>query len=632
MEGVYAPNDRELSVLKDVYERYKLMRQAREKKYRYLGDRTPQKYWDECEKRFVGFAPPKDITEEDWQANVVMGITRNAVIQQIARAGLRVPEAKFSSFSKDGFVQNERSRIYRNLYTWSLQREQAERKQQYIALGNYVRGNACVYEGWEDCTQEVDLIIDTDPETGEVKSEKKEIRHWGPKRQVVPLDEIYYPNFFVNDIQDQPDIIWRQVMPYTQAEMLFSQMKNWKKVKPGFYAVGPQSEPFFKSTAVQTDKQVEVIRHYKNRKAVKGDRYRLIVQGVLLLDIPLPFNHKKLPFSWCHNEPLSDSFMLGMSVPFKVMNDQDTADSVWNMALDKNLLSMQKPVMTDDPDPSIRTYLSPGAIMQFTKGSIWTPAPIDGVSSGEFALLQEALRQAKEDSGVSGGGGSMTARGRQVTARQAIMMEEESKRILGISMTNLEMLERDIAAQRILNIKQFAPGAGEKLEAEGGEIDNGAKQGKGRFVAFMASSMKEAQGMKEQLSLVEQIGDIVNQPTEAVAIAPDWFDEDDRIEAEVVPESTYLRNKSVEQATEMENLTALAGIPMFAQMINWEEMLRDLMKTQGKDADKLIKMAPPPMPEAPQGMGPPSGGGPPGPVTSDLTEKPQPSLGALAGV
>lgn len=620
---MYIASDKELAVLRDVYDRFQIMRKAREKKYRYLGDRTPQKYWDECEKRFVSFAPSKDITEEDWQANVVMGITRNAVIQQVARAGLRVPEAKFSSFSKDGYVQTERSRIYKNLYLWSLQRERAEAKQQYIALGNYVRGNACVYEGWEDCEQEVDIITDTDPETGEVETEKQTIKHWGPRRQVIPVNEIYYPNYFLNDIQDQPDLVWRQVMPYTEAKMLFQTLKKWSKVKPGFYAVGPQSEPFFKSTAVLTDLQVEVIRHYKSRRF--GDRYRLVINGILMLDIPLPFNHKRLPFSWCLNEPLADSFMLGMSVPFKVMNDQDTADSVWNMALDKNLLSMQKPVMTDDPDPSIRTYLSPGGIMQFTKGSTWMPAPIEGVSSSEFSLLQEALRQAKEDSGVSGGGGSMTAKGGTVTARQAIMMEEESKRILGISMTNLEGLERDIAAQRILNIKQFAPGVGEKLETEGAELDNGSK---GRFVAFMSKNMNEAQKLKPQLSIVEQIGDMMKQPTEAVAIAPDWFDEDDRIEAEVISESTYMRNKSVEQATEMEDLQAFASIPMFAQMINWEEYLRDVMKVKGKDADKLIMKAPPPMPEAPPGMEQQAPGG----VTSDLAGQKQPSLGALAGV
>lgn len=606
--ATFAPTKKEVETIKYVLNAFDVCKKAREKTYPLLGGRTPKEYWDTQEKRFVAYTPPKDVTDDDWQANITMGLTRNAVLQQISKTGMRVPECRIQDWTKEGFTDSERSRIWQNAYRWSLRRENADWIQQFISLGNYVRGNACIYEGFEDREIEVDIVTDTDFETGEVKTEKQKLKRWGPRRQIVPLDEIYFPNFFKRDLKTQSFVIWARVEDYDSLKAEYQGFKNWKKVKPGIWNVPAINDPFFKPRTLLGKKQVFVMRLYGNPWEGGEDRMCILANGVPLVDDVIPFNHKRPPFAWTLNEPFSDSFMLGCGVPFKMMDQQDAADAGMNMAIDKNTLSMQKPVMTDDPDARIDNFIYPGAVMKFTKGSQWQTAPIEGVQQGEFNFLQMVIGQAKEFSGAFGGAGAASARGGKVTARQAVMMEDEVKRQLALSMTNLEMLERDVCVLRMHNFKQFAPGADQRIEATEAALGNGKK---GRFVMFLVKSVKEAikmESVDHELSQMELAGQESGIPTEAIAVAPEWFDQTDRLEAECVAESTYLRNSTLEQAVADDRMKLMIGLKQVVPSLNVEEIVRSNMDKHGEDTKKFLSAQPPPQPEQGQPGQPPPGG------------------------
>jgi hypothetical protein len=605
--AVFQPSKKDLETIKYVLESFDYCKRLREKKYPLIGNRTPKQYWDECEKRFVAYAPPKDVTEDDWQANVVMGITRNAVLSQIAKSGLRVPETQIQDWTKDGFMDTERSRIWQNMYRWSLRRENADWMQQFVSLGCYVRGNACLFEGFDDKEVEVEIVEDTDQDTGELKTRTDKVSTWGPRRQIVPLDEIYFPNYFKNELKRQTYVIWARTEDYDSLKVECEGYKNWKKVKPGIWNVPAINDPFFKPRTVMGKRHVFVIRVYGNPWEGGEDRFCMMANGVPLVDGPLPFNHKRPPFSWGMNEPFSDAFMLGCSVPFKIMDQQDTGDAFMNMMIDKNTLSLQKPVMTDDPDARIDNFIYPGSIMRFTKGSTWTVAPIEGVTAGEANFLQTVITQAKEFSGAFGGGTAATSKGGKVSARQAIMQEEEVKRQLGISMSNLEALERDICILRLQNLQQFLPGSGQRIEAEGVKLRDGKR---GRFVAVLAKNMREAMRMEKvehKLSQIEMAGQISESPTEAVAIAPDWFDMTDRLEAQCVSESSYRRNSSLDQSVADERMQILVAMKPLIPTLDAEEVVRANMEKHGEDAERFMS-AKPQQPQMPPGQEGAAGG------------------------
>lgn len=622
----FQPNNKEKKTIAFILSSFDYCKRLREKPYPYLGNRTPKQYWDEQEKRFVSFAPPKYLTENEWQANITMGLTRNAVLQQISKTGMRVPECRVQDWTKNGFKDTARSRIWQNLYRWSLKRENADYFQQFIALGNYVRGNACLYEGFEDKTVEVDIVVDTDSKTGDLETEKKEIKRWGPRRWIVPLDEIYYPDFFRNFLKTQPYVIWSRIENYDSLKSEYGNLRNWKKVRAGIWNVPAVNDPFFKPRTLIGKNQVSVMRYYGNPWEGGEDKFCVLANGVLLIDESLPFNHKYPPFVWTLNEPFSDAFMLGCGVPFKMMDQQDSADALMNMSIDKDTLSLQKPIMTDDPDARIDNFIYPGSIMKFTKDSKWGIAPIEGVTQSEFNFLQMVINQAKEFSGAFGGAAATTARGGRMTARQAVMMEDEVKRQLALSMTNLETLERDLCVLRMANLKQFAPGSGHQLETSDVNLSNGKK---GRFVVMLAKSLTEALKMEmidHELSRIEMAGTLTGAPAEAVAVTPDWFDQTDRLEAECVSESAYLRNSTLEQAVADERMQRLIALKAVVPTINAEELVRDNMERHGEDVKRLLSAQPPPPPAA-SPPGGPGGQGQAPPLASQIA-----GSGQLAGM
>lgn len=602
--ATYVPTDGERKTIREVLSSFDEMRKVRERPLKLLGDRTMKRYWDEQEKRAVAYCPLKDIDSEDWKSNVVLGLTRNAILNQMGKTGLRVPECRIQSLSRLGFVDDERSRIWQNAYRWSLRRENADYLQQYVSLGLYVRGNACLYEGFEDTETELEMVDSWDESTGEVRTSKGKVTHWGPRRRIVPLDEIYYPNVYLNNLKEQSEVIWSRIEDYESLRPEFGKYANWKHVRPGTWSLAYVNDPFFRPREnLRRDNQVHVLRRYGNPHRGGKDRMTVMVGGVPLYDKPLPFNHKRPPFSWTLNEPFSDSFMLGCGVPFKMLDQQDMADGVMNSAMDKNLLAMNRPVMTDDPDVRISNMVRTGDIMRFTPGSKWEIAPLEGVTSSEFNFLQLVVQQAKEFSGAFGGGNAMTANGGKVTARQAVMLEDEVKRGLSVSMTNLENLERDLCVMRLSNLRQHLPGSGRTVLADESDLSEGRK---GRFVMFLAKDMREALRMEAEegrLSAVEVAGEKAGQPTEAVALSPEWFDYGDELEASCQAESAYSRNSTLELALSDERLAMLVNIKAVVPELDVAELLKDNMRKHGEDSEKYLS-APQASPVPPAGAMP----------------------------
>jgi hypothetical protein len=181
-----------------------------------------------------------------------------------------------------------------------------------------------------------------------------------------------------------------------------------------------------------------------------------------------------------------------------------------------------------------------------------------------------------------------TAKGGRVTARQAIMLEEEVKSQVGISMSNLEHLERDICILRLHNLRQTLSGSGETLTVDDVDLEGGRR---GRFVMYLAESMSDAIRMESEegkLSTIERAGEDAGIQTEAVAVAPDWLELDDRLEAECVPESSYQRNSTLEQAVADERLMMFANMKPIVPSINMEELVRANMDRHGEDTSRFM--------------------------------------------
>lgn len=637
----YAPKGRELDVKKRTEKDFEEMLKVRRRRYRQLGDRTPQQYWNESEKRFLSYAPPKDITEEDWNANFVMALTRNAVMSQVAKVGSKIPEARFRAVMRDGITEDVDSLLLQNYYRYANRRERADQLQVFNALGAFVRGNSCWFEGWEDFEGTAKIISDIDFETGDVKFKEEKVRRFGPKRTLVPVHEIFYKNIYCNDLRANPKVVRRVIMTKDQFKTLFGKNRNYKYVRPGMpLSANAGEEPFFKpSTNLGTD-LIEV--RYEFNSVLQGgvDEYVVWANGVILIDTPMPFNHKLVPLAWCITEPMMDEFLIGLSTPFKVMAQQDSGDGFWNAILDRETLYVNRPIMTTADDPDLKTYLAPNAVIPFPSknGDGTQPTiqayPIEGVTSSDLALFERIVQQGKEDSGAYGGATASTPRGGKIAARQAQMMEEEAKRLLGTPMSALEGQERDLAAMRAMNMVQFTKGHGDRIDIEEALLSDGRR---GRMVVhFPPMNSQGAESVKPTLDAEELAGEKSGEPTEAIAVPSDWYDMVDRVEAMTETASSYASSRAVESQVFNEKMMTHAKIPELSKLTDWAEVNRESWKKDGYDPEKFTAKTTPqqtPIEGGDQGGGAPPappGGPSPGPM-GRATLAPERSMTAALG-
>jgi hypothetical protein len=646
----YQPLGAELELKRRVEKDFEEMLAVRRRKYRQLGNKTLQQYWDESTKRFLSYQPPKDVTEDEWQANMVMGLTRNAVLNQISKIGTRIPEAHFKTVLKGGISEDMDSLLVQNYYRYSLRRERADRLQPFNALGAFMRGNSCWFEGWEDFEGEAKIITDIDFETGDVKFELQDVKRYGPQRKAVPVNEVFYKNIYVNDLRDNNKVVRRVFMSKDKFKTLFGKNKNYKYVRPGNPSPASGAEdPFFKPSANLGKMLVEVRYEYNSIWYGGPDQYVVWANGVILIDTPMPFNHKHVPLVWCVTEPMDDEFLIGMSTPWKVMNEQDSGDGFFNSMLDRQTLYINRPMITTAEDPDTRTYLQPnGVIPMPNKNSDGTPAtvttyPIEGVSNADMAVFTQLVQMGRENSGAYGGAGAQSPRGGKVSALQARLMEEEAKRLLGIPMASVEFQERDLAALRAMNFLQFTRGHGDKIEIEDALLSDGRR---GKVIVHFPGSKDEAERLKPELNTEELAGEKAGEPTEAIIAPTDWYDMVDRVEAKVETESSYMSNRTLDSALFTEKMATMAKIPPLSERVEWDEIARESFKKDGLDPEKFMAKHPvTPQTEEGQPGGPgamrPQGqqaapGQPPAPGVGQLTKQalptpPAPGLGAIMG-
>jgi hypothetical protein len=225
-----------------------------------------------------------------------------------------------------------------------------------------------------------------------------------------------------------------------------------------------------------------------------------------------------------------------------------------------------------------------------------------GPDASSFNMLQTALKFAGENSGqVMGGGPAQTSRGGKVTARQAMMQEEQSRQLLGLNAKMLEKLERDCTELRCKNILQFYT-LPDKVEAITGakpdeyqtlfsrvfRVDD-TKLSDGTYgttVLRMADENKMP--TEHELEVEEEVAALQGQNVEIFAFTPDYIRNID-FDVQTVSESTYMQSKSLKQALGGEFYQLMLANPL----ANQEENLRELVDLYDKDPDKFIKQMSP---------------------------------------
>ncbi len=522
---------------------------------------------DDWTTRWNGYIPPTSPVSGNPTSNIFLNFTRNIIIGYLARVAMTLPEPKIIAVNKkNGILNKHLAEVMRDLNDYSLNQENGPARLLEIALETTVKGTGIVYEGYMKTEQKFKNVKSFDAVTGEVEYEEEERTLYDDCFQtVIPLEDFYIGNPYEPDVQKQPYVIWKKITTYEEAFGEFSHYKNWEFVRPGAYALTQEPTTFYRNKLYTelSSSQVEILRYY-NRK---DNLHIVTINGIVMYEGPIPFKNGKYPFAKYIFEPYEIPFFWGAGAPQKIMGEQDVQNTLINMMLDKTYGSLLPYGMSSDLDDLIEDdTLAPNKIRKVTDITKWKFDVLPGVSAGEQQMFQTIMQQANQNSGMSSPGNTYSPKGGKLTAKQLLLQQQDTMQKLTFSMNFLEDGERDRTELRLDHIIQFysIPRMEQVTGKKGAEIealiyrdiklnDTELRNGKTgtRIIKLIDGDMVKdenvRQNVADDLSVLEEMGELSGTPTEALAVPISMF-QDYNYQIQIVKNSSYERNQALDQA------------------------------------------------------------------------------------
>lgn len=449
----YIPDEGEQEEYNEIIGNVVKGRNVIQKGYNQFNGRNLYDCIDDWQKRWMGYIPLTSSLTQD-RSNMVLNFTRNTIISYIAK--LDVPKIKILAVNTKSNKENQKfADGLTDLNEYSNNAENGDARFKECALDIAVKGTGIVYEGYLKQEQETEVPVDFNSETGEIKTEKqKKTVFDNAYRQLVPIEDFYIANPYQPDIQKQPFVIWKQFTTYEEAKWEFGHYPKFKFVKAGSYTVTAEPTTFYRNqlyTELNAN-QVEIIRYYHRM----DNKHVILINGIPVYSGIIPRKDGKYPFAKGWHEPFDNNFFWGMGVPQKFMGEQDLANTLFNLMVDKGIGAMMPFGLSSDLDDLAEdTVLEPNKIRKVGDVNNWRFETLPGVTSGDQALLQTTISFLKENSGLDGGASSASPAGGKVTMRQAMLKQQEAAQKLGFTISYLEDFERDRTELRLGTILQF---------------------------------------------------------------------------------------------------------------------------------------------------------------------------------
>lgn len=451
----YIPSQKETAVINRVYERFLRMKEERDKIRHEFDDRNLTDYVNDSMDAYNGIVS-SDLkqTKEDWQSIIWDHETRGKVKTIVAMiTGTRPFISLIGESEKDHEFASDMLEVYED----SWKKENGSYKLYLQALSAACKGTVIVEETYVEEKVKRKEIISVNQQTGLVRFKEKEVIKDGygcVKSEIVPLLQ-FYPN--ENSTEIEHDCVVLKFYTEKSFQNKFGKYPNAKHVKPGiFSSMINLDEIKYKSIGNKTDKLIEVIRYYNEDL----DEFIIMANGFWLNPqdkdeiSPIPFDHKKLPFAKTVFELADEECFYGKSFPDILSGEQDTRNALLRLMIDQEVLAVNKPILLGMGIEMESYELYPGAIKKMT-GDISQARELDlsGSNQSAFQLLQLLKSNSNENSSID-----PTAQGvhsGRKTAREAVILDENAKRISGTFQVFIYKLLYDRARLRIENIKQF---------------------------------------------------------------------------------------------------------------------------------------------------------------------------------
>ncbi len=459
--SVYIPDDRTKERFKDILADFKIGQDIMDASYEEFGGGSENEaldlktYQNKLQKRFNNNIPSiSDDPNQEWRANTIRPLTRNKVVSIVAHVTNSILYPTIIAQNEESEEDKDMAMIMQDAVEWACEQMKYEDIFFNAIFDLCVNPAVIIQQDYAQVKRKIKEITSKD------KWEYKEIIdeiYSGFFSQIIPCDELYIGNIYESDIQKQPFLIRRKVMDYSTAERKYGDNKNFKEyVEPGlkiFY--DENSGNFYQQYDDELqDRLVEELTYYNQN----ADLELRILNGVLMddPDRPLQRKDKKYPFSKTYFEPFNSRFFYGMSLVAKLMPNQDTIDTMWNMTIDGTFLSIMPPIAVYGSEDIDSSVLVPGSTTAFKDPASRAEAIALGTNiSAGINALQVLEKSADESSQAPQGAGLATSG--QRTKFEVMTLEQNAQTTLGNIGKMIGFLVRDFGSLLVGSIIQFMP-------------------------------------------------------------------------------------------------------------------------------------------------------------------------------
>lgn len=603
----YNPTKEITEKIRKAYDSLDAMVEERNRVYPQFNDRTLKSYIDDSEKRLNSYVLSREAQDkEDWQANVSLSTIRDKQKKMIAGFSLQVPELHTKAFGENNEINVDRAYIAENLIKGSyIQEENPVIENFWEAWEAATKGTVVKYEGYLKTRYKQKFIKSYDIITGEIEEDEREVDVDDQCISLlVPLTEFYIDNFFIYDIQDQPQVAWVRYYDEGMVRNEFGQYPNFKYVISRSESRRDANNSFFYnlSWAKRTnDKNFEVLRLYNKN----SDSYQILINGVLILDAPLLWrvNGKKVyPFAKSIWEPFGGKhFFYGKSHPDVMMGLFDIQNNLFNSLLDKEYRSMVAPMLVGavnqdafDLEDEIVTGTTRIRVEDVNQVK---PMQIKGLENADVAMIELVAK------GLDNAAPSLSdlVSGNDPTAREVVLAEEKLKELKTLHNELLTDLWRQKYMLRLANIQLNYPKKRKIVDDNGKEVEVSRTYiiedaildnvtGERGILAIQFNEIRDPQDrrkMETELAVQEEFFKQKGINYKKLIVSPEYLD-NYRFQIEIIPETLYKSSLARMQTSIAEKVQMLASYFPEIFVVNQEEYFRQMSEAYDDKSERYL--------------------------------------------
>lgn len=547
-----------------------------------------------------------------WRSRAIKPIVRNKCVSIAAHATARLIFPKVFACNQEADEQADAARVMEDLMEYSGDVSNYP----YTALMRVITALASPASIGYTEYGEVSRTVKTDKDDNGAWIEKRIRDEAYPDfmDEVVPVTQFYIQNMFEPDLQKQGWVIWRKVYSFSEAQNKYNGVyENFKYVRPGVQTIYDDANRTFYYVYDPNMRQedVEEIIYWNKNLDLKI----IMVNRVMLTehDNPNPRQDKLYPFDKFGYEPIHSRFFYYKSLAFKLQQDANVINTLYQMVIDKTYLSIFPPMVALGDEIIASDVIVPGAVTTMSAGQNADLKAInpgnpnalkDGIAS--INLVEQSIDQTSADnqqSGQPGGNGSQTA-------YEISVLEQNANTVLGLFLQMIAKHVRDFGKLRKGDILQYLT-VPDVIQLEGQDdaelvyktffvgSKSGSKSKKIILDKDMPDEMSEDEEMDASYALLGEEG---KKNMEICRVNPSLFRElDYRIT--ISPDILNPKSTDLERAFALEDYDRMVVAP--PGMFDPEEVGKFLLQNNPmtkKDPEKYLAKQPSPGSQPAPGM------------------------------